>query len=550
MKEVLYKFIKNFRLIIIVILFIILFSIDVYFDEEIQKFLPNFNDSFISSIAQIQATIGTLVFTIVAIVSGYITDTYLGVSITDFYLNIQNKRYTQHKLIKYFVFLTILCVFGYLLRLKLVVLFCFLLTASLIYKSSNNVYRVFGGKYSIQNDIKKYLNDVLKNENNQELIISIFISLKREWSEMLDSLNYSEYIFYKDYFCAFLIKVLTIKPDEAESNINTVNTLCSNLVNQFIYTENNIIKRYGIIFVKQVYKALCCQINNNNKLFSSHTGFTLFANVEFDLSNTLECLVNCNSEESVLDFYDFLNILKVTIITTDKENKNNIFNVLAGIPNYLEHYFIWLSSNYNNAEAKLIKQMYPNIFEEMIDFGQYKDIIDEKIACFFFIYCRFCIDKGYTYSILYTITNQNYNFIEINNKFQLTSLVALAYYVFKNMRYQHENSQKVELKNYIRTILLYVFYNLKENPDHISINTFSLMIRMIENQYMISNDKVMMLRDKEITIFFYFIIKNMEKISSEPDVFMKLEAEFRKFTNISNINIKETFEEISSVFSF
>lgn len=116
------------RTIVILVVLVILIRLDCIFDDLITTIVPSFDQSVLSTITSIQVTVGTLVFTIVAIVSGNISDTYLGISITDYYLNKKHKEYSQFKLIEYFLLLTIISVLvGYLFELRLVVLFCFLL---------------------------------------------------------------------------------------------------------------------------------------------------------------------------------------------------------------------------------------------------------------------------------------------------------------------------------------------------------------------------------------------------------------------------------------
>ena len=51
------------------------------------------------TIIQIQATVGTLIFTIIALITGNISDSYIGVSISDFYLNLKPWKLTQKVLI-------------------------------------------------------------------------------------------------------------------------------------------------------------------------------------------------------------------------------------------------------------------------------------------------------------------------------------------------------------------------------------------------------------------------------------------------------------------
>lgn len=56
-------------------------------------------EAFSLTIIQIQATVGTLIFTIIALITGNISDSYIGVSISDFYLNLKPWKLTQKYLL-------------------------------------------------------------------------------------------------------------------------------------------------------------------------------------------------------------------------------------------------------------------------------------------------------------------------------------------------------------------------------------------------------------------------------------------------------------------
>jgi len=56
-------------------------------------------EAFSLTIIQIQATVGTLIFTIIALITGNMSDSYIGVSISDFYLNLKPWKLTQKVLI-------------------------------------------------------------------------------------------------------------------------------------------------------------------------------------------------------------------------------------------------------------------------------------------------------------------------------------------------------------------------------------------------------------------------------------------------------------------
>ena len=91
-------------------------------------------ESFALTVLQIQATVGTLIFTIITLMAGNISDSYMGVSISDFYLNIKPWYLTQKRLIIISLVLSLLSVFSFAFG-KYNIIFClFIASFRSVYK--------------------------------------------------------------------------------------------------------------------------------------------------------------------------------------------------------------------------------------------------------------------------------------------------------------------------------------------------------------------------------------------------------------------------------
>ena len=371
------------RGIVSMMVFFLLIILDCFFDCEITKLIPSFDESVIATVTQIQVTIGTLIFTIVAIVSGNISDTYLGISITDYYLNKRCEKYSQYELIKWFIISTIICVIGYLFNLRLVVLFCFLSTLFIIYKSVKSIYEVFRGKYKIQEDIEQYIKQILEQNKNYQLSLHIFFSLSKEWSDTLDDQNFSEYLQYKLYFISF-IEVL-LENGNAET-LNKVDNICGIKCSQFFISEKKSINKRGLILVKEIYEDLNDKIYNNKvHICSSEGGLSFFKNIGYDLRGSLEKFDYFEVQDDILKMNDLLNILIVTMMTTRQKNEKNLFKVIYSLSYYLLDYFSWLSKQNHNFNSMVVGQLYSGIFGIGNKFSENKNILNEGGSLLFFI---------------------------------------------------------------------------------------------------------------------------------------------------------------------
>ena len=105
---------------------------------------------------QIDATLMTLTIALMAIMSGLISVSYMGISYTDFVLNIQPNRYSQKLIIKMSLIYLAIAVFSFWADWDYLIagiLFCELL---LIYMSVLSIFCIFKGRKYLQDKIKNY----------------------------------------------------------------------------------------------------------------------------------------------------------------------------------------------------------------------------------------------------------------------------------------------------------------------------------------------------------------------------------------------------------
>lgn len=121
-------------------------------------------ESFSLTILQIQATVGTLIFTIIALITGNISDSYMGVSISDFYLNIKPWKLTQKVLIVVSLGLCLAGVIFHSLGLYNIVFYLFIATLIAILISILEIYSAFKGRNKQNQEIESYVNYMLESD--------------------------------------------------------------------------------------------------------------------------------------------------------------------------------------------------------------------------------------------------------------------------------------------------------------------------------------------------------------------------------------------------
>ena len=111
-------------------------------------------ESFSLTILQIQATVGTLIFTIIALIAGNISDSYMGISVSDFYLNKKPWKLTQKILIIISLVLCLLRIISYCFSLFNTVFYLFIATFIVILLSILQLYSAFIGRNKLHQEIE------------------------------------------------------------------------------------------------------------------------------------------------------------------------------------------------------------------------------------------------------------------------------------------------------------------------------------------------------------------------------------------------------------
>ena len=132
-------------------------------------------DSFSLTILQIQASVGTLIIAIIALITGNISDSYMGVSISDFYLNIKPWKLTQKILIFILLGFSLAGVIFHSLKLYNSVFYMFVATLVAILLSILEMYSAFKGRNKQNQEIEAYVNYMLESDIKMDCKLNIYI---------------------------------------------------------------------------------------------------------------------------------------------------------------------------------------------------------------------------------------------------------------------------------------------------------------------------------------------------------------------------------------
>lgn len=225
--------------------------------------------NFMMTLLQIQATISTLIVAFVAIIGGNINDIYMGMSVTDYLLNIKHcKLFRQKNLFIESIMLFVLNIFIYLIKAPIIFfVVTFALSIIVVIISGSSIFSVLEEKKEIHMEIKDYIEkDILdKNTNGEQ------IELKREQfvqsfaNDWLNKMTLQNNVTFEEYLEVYLKAIGIMYQYESRLSIDTINNVTTNLCTKMLESPNNIIKLRGVRLLTDFYYKIFVDNNVHNK---------------------------------------------------------------------------------------------------------------------------------------------------------------------------------------------------------------------------------------------------------------------------------------------
>lgn len=373
-------------------------------------------DNYCLGLIQIQATMTTLIISTIALLSGILTKSYLGISLCFFVLEVKPEVLKfKNILINEFVLLGLTIILYIFKCYNSVIVLCaysiFILPFFI-----KNVYYAFVNTSDIFCEIRKHYLYLVKEDKNYKYIGEQFI---KDWKKAIVIKQSKEE--YKDYFRLFmdLIKRILSK----ENDFKTINAFSEVMANFLLTSENYETKLKGVIFIFDFYKEINKWLNDNFNTANNIRGqVTLLS----DVFRTWWVVIDSLSTEDIekLGFRALLkNVLETAVILGAKENDN--VPDLEKLQNMAELFGFLLDKQYKKGYSVNIhywRTLIVNIHLEYACCNKslYKDskeVYYKSWARINFNICKSYLTRGYTdyiNSALFSdlsgyITNLEYN---------------------------------------------------------------------------------------------------------------------------------------------
>jgi hypothetical protein len=251
-----------------------------------------------SVLLQIQATMSTLTIAIIALISGNVSDAYMGVSVCGYYLNIRPWVLKQKAIVSISLFMVVLNTILHLWECYNMVIFGFIVAFLLLGVSVIEIYSVFEGKNALHKEIEQYYQHVIEGTGSYNSKVEIVRNFIDDWKNEIHEQGEAEFTKYQSYFKDGIIAIMNYKDDQS---IRDINSLCYGIVGSLLNEEKEIAKSRGIVLLQDIYEMIWLQIVNKN---IAETGYeeriTLFGQLDRELFDAID-LLPAEKMEQILD---------------------------------------------------------------------------------------------------------------------------------------------------------------------------------------------------------------------------------------------------------
>lgn len=220
-------------------------------------YVNNINDLSLT-LLQIQAAITTLTITIIALLSGSISDSYMGIPLNMYYLEIRPCILKQKRVIC-IEFVGLVCnVFMHIFSAYNVVIAVFFASMILILISVFEIYEIFKGRHQALEEIESYVYNQIEIKKD---CYGLGKNLIYDWKNVAVLQTEDEFErYWKIYFK--LIEVILSK----YKDIDQVNDLSEEFASFLLAHESDKCRINGIKFIQDFYDNICSWISLNKEV--------------------------------------------------------------------------------------------------------------------------------------------------------------------------------------------------------------------------------------------------------------------------------------------
>lgn len=454
--------------------------LQMHLDSIFGTVMENIDKDFALVILQIQTTIDTLTIAIIALISGSISDSNMGIVFSDYYLNIRPFIFKQKRIIVSSLILLAINIGFYIGGWYCFGLCLFAVTTVLILMSINEIYLIFAGKSLAVRETKHYINFILARKCDYRKKYNICAEFVNDWKNAIPSQSKEDFESYKEVFLSGLAALLCYQTQESLTGIKG---LCKETEYCFLNSENSVVRENGIELLEEIYASLWKYILENKEKINYQEPFDLFGEIGIYVVDaikemSLEKVQKCISWDSFIE-----SVQRITFwIGYDEDSSKSEMGNTYHFARFAGYY---LSTHYNEKYTLYWKRILRS------SFSPYKaNIPEERIEDF--LEARCIVELNYIYGLvengLENLVIESFfcdamkNIFRLKEKYEVLLGLLVHCYLYYLSERESENVIAPEMRTCAKNIILHrdVKRVYKSFLENLCINSSSLDIDILK----------------------------------------------------------------------
>lgn len=525
-----YRIMEYIGIIAIIVCVIVGIVSDIFVSKgNVWHIIEDIN-SFSLTLLQIQASISTLTIALVALISGSISDEYMGVSISDYYLNIRPVILKQKIIILGAVGLLFVNVALHQWKLYNLVICLFWATGILILLSVIELYALFRGKSAVMQEIEDYIIYILNSSHKYEKKKDIFHAFVQCWVTQAVKQSQNEYEKYTSIFKASLDCLIEYRNTQC---IQDIESDCIKISHCFLSENNVSCNQKGFIFIQDIYEKMWLFVRDNNlRDLELETRFNVFSQVLPEWQKAMDKMAISEIERCLKWKYLSDDIARVAIEFNYEADTNDTIGELESVIDFSRYIGYYLKKRQNvQSEQDNINHVYWGDFLKNMYFSTYnvsdsgeKVYLSHKIKLYFsYFYGLVINDFGFIVKEYFYFDTMANGYLYNDSCYNLLCLMIHSYLYYLSEKESdacvnegvRESAKKIIKDAKVKNIFKYFLYRGFSECRHLGEVDVEKVIYDVISRYELfpkyASAKTMIMQDvvKEFYVFIILYVKNV-----------------------------------------
>lgn len=521
--------------------------------------IPNL-DGISLSVIQIQASLITVTIAVITILSNSISESYMGIAVSYYYLEVRPLILKFKYVIFLEFFLLVVdvgCIFASWYNIVIAV---FLVSMVFMISSIFGIYTVFRGKIDTNKEIEQYVANIFKNDDSYKTLSEKYIE---QWKLVCINQSTEEFEKYFDTYSILIDRILS------NEDSKYLNSLSESLVLSFLNNDSTAVKVKGLDFINEYYEQIWGWIGRNDeKINDTKKQIHLIDRISREWFMVVKAL-DPDTFNNIISFKHLASIIirVESCLGYDPDNQFTESKAVYSIARTLGGILLKYKQNYSVVELNRWENIFNGRFDYFVS-GIPELAVNhyfQGISMVDFYICQDYLLKGHLDIVKNSVfLNELSNVYVVDNRYYVLKILLIHCFMYYLAFRESKLCIEYELQNRIKSLItdsdvINAFSRfsrcLMDNSDILTRDLEEDLERIIKQSELFpihSNGKTMIMEDVVREYFLYIALSHRMFIYKKESLLNLLDINvYSSYLYEKKIEgLRRRFNELHDIFTF